>query len=145
MNEENLPPLTFEAYADGLVNIVKLLSADLMDIEATVRERKVTFTLLDLKLKLSAWFRTLNCLARFHAKAIITHVASIEKPQEYDKQVSNWQASVILLASLNAAIGAEFKDDMYAIFVDLFLKSLAPYFRIMDLWVSQGTLEDWGD
>lgn len=145
VTEHNLPPLTFEAYADGLSNIIKLLSADLIDIETTVRERKVTFTLLDLKLKLSPWFRVLNCLARFHANAVITHVAPVEKGAECDKQASNWQASMTLLASLNAAIGSEFKDDMYAIFVDLFLKSLAPYFRIMGLWVSQGRLEDWRD
>ena len=58
---------------------------------------------------------------------------------------NNWQASIILLANLNDAVGAETRLDMYAIFVDLFLRSLAPYFRIMGLWVTQGRLEDWRD
>ena len=137
----SLPPLTYEAYAAGLSNIVKLFSADLMDIEKIVREKKITFTLLDMQSKLSSWSRILNCLGRFHACAV-TKCGKIENTEN---PVSNWQAAIRLLASLNEAISSEYKADMYAIYVDLFLKTIAPYFRIMGLWVSQGRLEDWRD
>ena len=42
----------------------------------------------------------------------------------------NWQASILLLANLNHAIDTEVSPEMYAIYVDLYLKSLAPYFNI---------------
>ena len=134
-----LPPLTYEAYAAGLSNVIKLFSADLMDIEKIIRDKETTFTLLDLQLRLSPWSRILNCLGNFHTNAVNKYV----KSEDMDSPVNNWQASIHLIASLNAAISSEFKADMYAIFVDLFLKTIAPYFRIMGLWVSQGRLEDW--
>ena len=141
-SEQKPPPLTYEAYAAGLSNLLKLFSADLIDLEKIVRDKKVTFTLLDLKMRLLPWFRILNCLASFHSRA----VDSVMNSQGDDKiEKSNWEAAIILLSSLNEAIGSEFKDDMYAIYVDLFLKTIAPYFRIMGLWVSQGRLEDWRD
>ena len=135
-----LPPLTYEAYAAGIANLIKLFSADLMDIEKIIRDRKQTFTVLDLKLKLASWFKIMNCLARFHLHT----VTKLDKKEDSDEYINrNWQASVMLLAGLNAAINSESKADMYALFVDLFLKTIAPYFRIMGLWVSQGRLEDW--
>ena len=141
-SKQEIPPLTFEAYADGLSNILNLFSADLMDIEREIRDRKVAFTLLDLHLKLSSWFNILNCLAQFHVKA----VDRLSKEENRGGcRTSNWKVAIVLLASLNTAIGSENKENMHSIFVDLFLKSLAPYFRIIGLWVSQGRLEDWRD
>ena len=137
-----LYPLTYEAYAAGLSNIINLFSADLIDVEKIVRDRKITFTLLDLQLRISPWSKILNCLARFHSRAVDTLNKSDE---DVESRPSNWQAALRLLSCLNAAISSEFKADMYALFVDLFLKTLGPYFRIMGLWVSQGRLEDWRD
>ena len=73
------------------------------------------------------------------------HPESAIKNEDIENPTSNWRAAIHLLACLNAAISSEFKEDMYALYVDLFLKTVAPYFRIMGLWVSQGRLEDWRD
>jgi len=55
----------------------------------------------------------------------------------------NWQKSFVLISSLNASLNTAYKPEEFSIFVDLFLKTIAPYFRIISTWVSHGRLEDW--
>ena len=58
-------------------------------------------------------------------------------------QKSNWEKSVILLASLSQALSTCQESRLYNIFVDLMLKTLAPYFRIIGVWLTQGRFEDY--
>ena len=55
----------------------------------------------------------------------------------------NWQKSIILISSLSSFLNTVYKPLEFAIFVDLFLKTIAPYFRIVSVWITQGRLEDW--
>ena len=48
-----------------------------------------------------------------------------------------------MICSLSAFLNTEYKPQEFAIFVDLFLKTIAPYFRIVSVWITQGRLEDW--
>ena len=55
----------------------------------------------------------------------------------------NWQKSFVLISSLNTSLSTVYKPEEFSIFVDLFLKTIAPYFRIVSVWVTHGRLEDW--
>ena len=83
--------------------------------------------MIDFANETSRWFSILGKLASFHKRAVVP-LGSV------DMTDYNWQASVVVLASLNRAVDTEVSADMYAIYVDLFLKSLAPYFNIASLW-----------
>ena len=82
---------------------------------------------MDFANETSGWFTVLGKLASFHRRAVDLDDAS-------SGSNANWKASVVVLASLSRAVDTEVDEGMYAIYVDLFLKSLAPYFNIASMW-----------
>ncbi|CAB4069561.1 TUBGCP5 [Lepeophtheirus salmonis] len=55
----------------------------------------------------------------------------------------NWFKSIKLISVLNDSICHVFKQNEYEIGVEGLLRTLRPYLRIADSWISQGRLEDW--
>ena len=55
----------------------------------------------------------------------------------------NWEKAIILLAFLSQAIETCHEARLFNIFVDLMLKSMVPYFRIIGVWLTQGRFEDY--
>lgn len=127
------PPFTYEAYAEALTNVLTLFSADLLSIESKVHQS--LYTLMDLMMDLDPWLKVVNSLAAFHKRAVDDHRSSTDR--------ANWELSVILIASLNNILPCTYQHKLFAIYVDLLLKTLAPYFRIMGVWLTQGRLEDY--
>jgi hypothetical protein len=48
-----------------------------------------------------------------------------------------------LIAGLASTLSTVYKPQEFAVFVDLYLKAVSPYFRIISVWMTQGRLEDW--
>ena len=127
--------VTFKAYADALYSTLYRFSESLLSIEGKVRAREGTYTMLDFSMEMGPWFSILEKLGAFHKRAILSTVGIPDA--DY-----NWQSAIFLLARLNEAIDMEHQQQMHEIYVDLYLKSLEPYFRIMGSWVSLGRLQD---
>ena len=84
--------------------------------------------MLDFANETSGWFSILGKLSSFHRRAVLP----LSREADY-----NWQASVVLLASLSRAVETEaVSQHMYDIFCELFLRTLAPYFNIASIWYS---------
>ena len=89
---------------------------------------------MDLVRDLKVWFRLINRLSAFHKTFVDDQAAA--SPQ-------NWRKSIILIAGLSATLSSTYRHQELSIFLDLFLKTIAPYFRIISVWITQGRLEDW--
>jgi hypothetical protein len=87
-----------------------------------------------LKRHLSAWFQLVNRLSHFHKLYVDDQAARLNH---------NWQKSIVLIAGLNSLLDTVYKPQEFSIFVDLYLKTIAPYFRMVSIWITHGRLEDW--
>jgi hypothetical protein len=132
LDDSEKPPFTYEAYAEALTNVFNLFSADLLATEKKIKDNAETYTLLDFARDTKSWLKIIDSLGTFHRSAIAAHR---DKP--------NWEKSVILIASLNQALSTCYDPRTFTIFVDLLLKTLAPYFRIIGVWLTQGRFEDY--
>ena len=66
LSQDSRQAMTLEAYAEALANVIRLFSAHLTAIEATVTSRSETFTMMDFFNQTSHWFTLLGKLASFH-------------------------------------------------------------------------------
>ena len=132
ISDQDKPPFTYESFAEALSNVFNLFSADLLEIEKKLKSREETFTLLTFFKEISPWMKIFDSLGTFFSSAIAKN----------DKK-TNWEKSILLLANLDLAVNSACHDaKLFTILVDLFLKSMAPYFRIIGVWLTQGRLED---
>ena len=123
------PPFTYESFAEALSNIFNLLSADLLDTEKKIKSRTDTYTLLTFFQEMSSWMKIIDSLGTFF--------------QNLDQNLENWEKSILLLANLDQAVNTCHDEKLFSILVDLFLKTMAPYFRMIGVWLTQGRLEDY--
>ena len=126
------PPFTYEAYAEALTNVMNLFSADLLETERKIKGRTETYTMLDFFQEVSTWQKLINSLGTFHFSAITKHEGK-----------ENWEKAVLLLSALDQAVSTCHEEKLFSILVDLHLKTMAPYFRIIGVWLTQGRFEDY--
>ena len=131
---------TYEAYAGALDDVLHLMSADLVLVEERVVRQEETFTLLHLEAALRSWATT---IAAVHA----CHARSAEAPKDSKDFVvwPNWRKAVRLISGLFLSMHISHDTFAHDLILDLFLKSCAPYLRIIGLWLTEGRLEDFRD
>jgi hypothetical protein len=115
---------TLEAYASGLLNVLAVFSADLLELEEQVAGQATTATLLGLLFskELVEWRRRLSYLSQLHQLAVPCYT-------DDTAAAPNWFAAVRLLSVLyNALTGVLFPELMPCL-LDLLLRSFRPYFR----------------
>ena len=130
---------TYEAYAGGLDDVLHLMSADLVLIEERVTGQQETFTLLDLEASLRSWAITVAAVHACHARSAVA-------PGDKDFLVwPNWRKAVRLISGVFLSMHICHETFAHEIILDLYLKSCAPYLRIIGLWLTEGRLEDFRD
>ena len=130
---------TYEAYAGGLDDVLHLMSADLVLVEERVARQEETFTLLDLEAALRSWARTMAAVHACHARSAVA-------PKDKDFLVwPNWRKAVRLISGVFLSTHISHEAFAHELILDLFLKSCAPYLRIIGLWLTEGRLEDFRD
>eukprot|EP00094_Tigriopus_californicus_P014270 TCALIF_13831-PA protein Name:"Similar to TUBGCP5 Gamma-tubulin complex component 5 (Homo sapiens)" AED:0.03 eAED:0.05 QI:0/-1/0/1/-1/1/1/0/906 len=125
-------PFTYEAYANGLADTLHALSTTVLGLEERILGQQETFTLLNLLDELASWIQTIRVLHQCHVRA----VEPSHSPAE------NWFKAVKLLAVLEPCLVVQTNADDLHILMNIFLNACRPYLRIIDLWLSEGRLED---
>nr|XP_040573888.1 gamma-tubulin complex component 5-like [Lepeophtheirus salmonis] len=127
-NDDDIPH-TYEAYGDHLMIFLGRFSSALIKIEEKVTQQECSYTLLDLENETREWIKLIKFVAQVHIRGICDG--------------ENWFKSIKLISVLNDSICHVFKQNEYEIGVEGLLRTLRPYLRIADSWISQGRLEDW--
>lgn len=125
-------PNTVEAYASGLNNFLHAFSSELVRIEGTVHRQEETVTLVSVLDSLRPWFTKIRTMFLIHRAAVDGFA---ENP--------NWYRSVKLLSVLYNSLFQVVLPDFLPLLMELFLKSVQPYFNIIQTWLTEGRLEDW--
>lgn len=125
-------PNTVEAYASGLNNFLHAFSSELVRVEGTVHQQEETVTLVSVLDRLSPWFTKIRTMFLIHRTAV----------SGFDDN-PNWYKSVKLLSVLYNALFQIVLPDFLPFLMELFLKSVQPYFNIIQTWLTEGRLEDW--
>jgi gamma-tubulin complex component 5 len=128
---------TYEAYASCLADFLQLLSADLLRLETRVYKQEMTLTLFDLEKELTPWAKTVYALHACHRRSVV-------RPLD-EQYCPNWRRAVKLLSGIFLCMHVTHNDTTHELILDLFLKSLVPYLRIIGLWLTEGRLEDYRD
>ena len=112
---------TVEAYACGLANILSVFSADLLRMEEELTAQKTIFTLSSLLLsdELTGWRRRLSYLHQLHLLAV----------PDTTPVPPNWLAAVRIISVLYSALVGALFPELLTCLMDLFLRSVRPYFR----------------
>ena len=108
----------FTAFAEALSNVVNLLSADLLDMEKKIKSKQETYTLLSFFQEISSWLNIIKSFGTFYDSSVA---------ENFKK--SNWEKAIILLSALDQAVNTCHEPRLFSLFVDLHLKTMAPYFR----------------
>ena len=128
-----IPPRTLEAYCSGLRAFLLSLSSFLFTVEQeVVKQEGSEGTLLATLARLRPWLSKLTQVAAVHATAT----------KDWER-CDNWESSVRLLSVLYNAVTTCSSPVLLPVFLDLLLRSLRPYFIIIQTWLTEGRLEDW--
>lgn len=132
VNESLDGPFTYEAYANGLSDALHAMSSTVLGLEERISSQRETFTLLNLLDELDQWIKTIRVLYQCHVQGV----------EPSNSPAENWLKAVKLLAVLERCLILQTNADHLQIQMDIFLNSCRPYLRIIDLWLSEGRLED---
>ena len=125
-------PRTFEAYRSGLNIFLETFSCDLYKVEHQVLQQEDTHTILSILDTLKPWF---SMIRQFKS----LHVFAVEGYEENE----NWYRSIKLLSVLYNALLRNIVPGFMPFLLDTFLRSIEPYFNIIQVWLTEGRLEDW--
>ena len=118
------PSRTAEAYAGGIANILAVFSEYLLQLEEQLAaQQTTTCTLIGLLLanEMAAWRRQFSYLHQLHQLAVLPGGETTDAP--------NWLAAVRILSVLYSALVGALFPDLLTWLLDLFLRSVRPYFR----------------
>ena len=99
---------------------MNLLSADLLDTEKKIKAKQETYTLLSFFQEMSSWMVIIKSLGVLYDSAVAKN-----------RKKRNWEKAIILLSALDQAVNTCHEPRLFSLFVDLLLKSMAPYFRLV--------------
>ena len=123
---------TVEAYTSALGQYLQDFSNFLFALEEEVVLQDGFLSLLGVLARLRPRMSSLVHLETVH-KSAIKHFSSS----------TNWMRAIRLLSVLyNTLISTSRKEHLSTI-LEIFLRSIKPYFTIIHTWLSEGRLEDW--
>jgi len=125
-------PKTFEAYKSGLNIFLEAFSCDLYKVESSVLKQEDTHTILSVLDTLRPWFSMIHQFSCVHAVAVKGYAEN-----------ENWFKAVKLLSVLYNALLRNIVPGLMPFLLDTFLRSIEPYFNIIQVWLTEGRLEDW--
>eukprot|EP00092_Neocalanus_flemingeri_P037301 GFUD01040623.1.p1 GENE.GFUD01040623.1~~GFUD01040623.1.p1 ORF type:complete len:962 (+),score=214.69 GFUD01040623.1:57-2942(+) len=125
-------PKTFEAYGSGLNIFFEAFSCALLKVESEVIKQKDTHTILSVLDSLKTWFKMIHQFRTLHIFAT----------KGFDAN-ENWLRSIKLLSVLYNALLRNIVPGLMPFLLDTFLRSIEPYFNIIQTWLTEGRLEDW--
>ncbi|XP_075226285.1 gamma-tubulin complex component 5 [Lycorma delicatula] len=133
-HEMKKPPYTYQSYANALHELLLSFFSTVCKIEQTVEKQENTCTLVSVVEELRPSFVKLS------------YIYSLHKAVAYDwRRSEGWFSSVRLLAIFYEDVYTSWKDEFVEVALELFVKSFKVYLQIIDIWLSEGKLEDWRD
>ena len=134
--DETVVSFTYEAYAAALEASLHWMYSDVLKIEEIVSKQDETFTLLDFLSGLKPWMNRISFLHKIHLRA----------SQPSFSNLALWQKAVLLISGLYHGLQSATNDLAHVeLALNLFLRTCLPYFRMINLWLSEGRLEDFRD
>ena len=76
--------------------------------------------------EISPWMIIIKSFGVFYNSTIAKNVGK-----------ANWEKAIILISALDQAVNTCHEPRLFSLFVDLHLKSMAPYFRMIGVWLTQ--------
>ncbi|XP_014215101.1 gamma-tubulin complex component 5 [Copidosoma floridanum] len=128
------PPLTYEAYAATLQHEILSIKKKLVDFETEVMKQNDPSTFLSASKVLKKCTDRIKIIFEIHKSVI----------DDWEK-LSNWQCASKLLSKLYFKIQNSCIIEMINLCANFYLASLSVYLNIIDVWLSEGRLEDWRD
>ena len=123
---------TVEGYTSGLDNYLYEFSNFLFTLEEEVASQNTYISLLGVLTKLRPRFSALAHLKTVHSAAVQHFAAS-----------SNWMRAIRLLSVLYNTLVSISSKELLPTYLELFLRTIRPYFIIIHTWLAEGRLEDW--
>ena len=123
---------TVEGYTSALDNYLRDFSHFLFALEEKVVGQDTFISLLGILAKLRPKFSALAHLKTVHSAAV-NHFATS----------TNWMRAIRLLSVLYNALVSTSSKELLPTYLELFLRTIRPYFVIIHTWLAEGRLEDW--
>ena len=127
-------PKTFEAYVSGMGIFLEAFSCALFTVESKVRKQEDIHTILSVLDILRPWFKMINQFKALHVFAVTGFEENV-----------NWYRTIKLLSVLYNGLFRNINPELMPFLLDTFLRSIEPYFNIIQIWLTEGRLEDWSD
>jgi len=131
INEEIIPK-TFEAYRSGVNIFLETFWCQLYKVEQDVLKQENICTILSVLDTLKPWFIKINKFKSVHSLATEGFASN-----------ENWYKAIKVLSVLYNSLLSNILPDLMPFLLDTFLRSLEPYFNIIQVWLTEGRLEDW--
>jgi len=123
---------TVEGYTSALDNYLHDFSQFLFALEEEVAGQDTFISLLGVLAKLRPRFSALAHLKTVH-NAAVKHFATS----------TNWMRAIRLLSVLYNTLVSTSSKELLPTYLELFLRTIKPYFVIIHTWLAEGRLEDW--
>ena len=123
---------TVEGYTSALDNYLRDFSHFLFALEEEVAGQDTFISLLGVLAKLRPRSSAIAHLQTVHSAAI-NHFATS----------TNWMRAIRLLSVLYNALVSTSSKEVLPTYLELFLRTIRPYFVIIHTWLAEGRLEDW--
>ncbi|XP_016843596.1 gamma-tubulin complex component 5 isoform X1 [Nasonia vitripennis] len=130
--ENRKPPLTYEAYAITLQQQLLRIKSGLVDFEIAMMKQEDQKTFLSISKNLKRYLDRVKMIFEIHKSVV-----------EDWKKMTNWQAASKLLSCLYFKMQNSSSYETVNLCATLYLASLSVYLNIVDVWLSEGRLEDW--
>ena len=127
-------PKTFEAYRSGVDVFLEAFWCQLYRVEQDVLKQDDTCTILSVLDTLKPWFIKIHKFKSVHMLATGGFANN-----------ENWYISIKVLSVLYNALLSNILPGLMPFLLDIFLRSIEPYFNIIHIWLTEGRLEDWCD
>uniref|UniRef100_A0A1B6LZE0 Gamma-tubulin complex component n=1 Tax=Graphocephala atropunctata TaxID=36148 RepID=A0A1B6LZE0_9HEMI len=129
---ENPPPVTYKAYCTGLSHQLYNLNQMVLKVQTKLNKQEGCMTLVSVMEELTPGLHMLHFLYNVHIRATAdwrSHPA--------------WICATRLLSVLYEALLEASTHTYLAAVLNIFMHSFRVYLDIIDVWLSEGRLEDW--
>ncbi|XP_058801203.1 gamma-tubulin complex component 5 isoform X2 [Phymastichus coffea] len=133
-NDSYKPPLTYEAYAIALQQELLDIKKGFVEVEVELMTQNDQKTFLVISRSLEKYLNRLKLIYKIHKNVT----------EDWEK-LNSWQCASKLLSKLYFKMQDSNSIETINLCAMLYLSSLSVYLNIVDIWLSEGRLEDWRD
>ncbi|XP_011505710.1 PREDICTED: gamma-tubulin complex component 5 [Ceratosolen solmsi marchali] len=131
-SQKRKPPLTYEAYAVALQQELLNIKTEIVEFEMKTMKQEDQNTFLSISRTLKSLLDRMKMVFEIHKAIDINWEDS-----------TNWECASKLLSSLYFKMQNSSNCETIKLCVRLYLASISAYLNIVDVWLSEGRLEDW--